>query len=96
MEDATTLEIRVRPCTTAAAVSSQVDSMPSTIGSLNAAPFAALLTVPFGCSVLLFRCCEADDPRLKFKAHGVRVDAFGLVVAFTQAHSGKTEPFVQC
>ena len=43
MEDATTLEIRVRPCTTAAAVSSQVDSMPSTIGSLIAAPLCVLL-----------------------------------------------------
>ena len=41
--DATTLEMRVRPCTTAAAVSSQVDSMPSTIGSLIAAPLCVLL-----------------------------------------------------
>jgi len=61
MEDATTLEIRVRPCTTEAAVSSQVDSMPSTIGPLIAAPFAALLAVPFGCSVY---CSAAAKPTI--------------------------------
>ncbi len=61
---ATTLEMRCVPCTMAAAVSSQVDSMPSTIGSLIAAPLCVLLKCALVSAVALKPTTRGSKLRL--------------------------------